>query len=154
MKTLFVLMSLFPILLTGQNSDFYVNKRYAKHFAEGRKTGRAEVAYFATQLNQSDSVWHLKEYLSIGEDRKLNLVHYKEEHYSWDVDLQKWVTPCMRQLGGGLFRHYHTEGENWIRLDSTNQQLEMKRCGWAKSVNIFIKAEKEVYMRKEENKKE
>lgn len=135
--------------LFGQKAGFYVNQKYAQHLESNRTTGRAEVAFFALQMEQKDSSCiQLKQYKSIDSTRLIYANRFLEEQYCWASNLGKYVAPCQRPKSEGLFRHQHTEGENWLAFQADNQSLLLKRCGWARAKNQFVQADSSRFFRK------
>ncbi|GAB5551159.1 MAG: hypothetical protein Sapg2KO_07500 [Saprospiraceae bacterium] len=135
--------------LTAQKAGFYVNQKYAQHLESNRTTGRAEVAFFALQIEQKDSsCLKLKEFKSIDSTRLIYANRFSEEQYCWQPSLGKYIAPCKRPKSEGLFRHQHTEGENWLVFQVDDQSLLLKRCGWARAKNQFIQADSSRFFRK------
>ena len=145
-KYLFVIILTFgKLTFLFAQSDFYVSQRYAKHFLKSMQTGRAEVAYFAIQLSKQDSCINVKQYGYKNQQNRIIADSYKIRTYCWNSDLEKYTSSCTRAPQGGLFKHQHSEGEEWIQFDEENQLVQLKRCGWAKAINRFIEADSSSY---------
>lgn len=149
MKLHYVILAFFlmiPQFGFTQEANFYVSNRYQEHFAAEKTTGRSEVAFFAVSINPKDSCLQVKQYRRINENRYIDPEFVSTELYCWDEHLALYSAACQRGPSEGLLKHQHTEGENWIKLGQDSIQL--RRCGWVRTVNTFILADSLTYLQK------
>ena len=133
--------------MSGQSASFFVNERYIKHKSEDRITGRAELAYYAIRAIPKNDCWVISCYGNTNSENRIDPNYAQERIYCTQTDTPKLTSPCTRKPSEGLFKHYHSEYEEWIEWESDTTLL-LRRCGWAKRVNRFILVDANEYFQK------